>query len=355
MSAEGRPLLSFCIPTHNRAALLAQLLENIKAQCNGQIEVVIVDGGSTDETESVVRAYEAAGGRSRYFRRERRCGIDIDVDKSVDLASSDYCWLMSDDDGLAPGSVNSMMAALKSGCDLYICNRTVCDSQLAPIRDRAWLRSGVGGSVFRLADREQMETYLRHAQEFGAVFSYLSALVVRRDMWRSHPYRQEFDRSGYAHVARIFDMIRAGARLQYVEAPLVLNRSFNDSFLEAGVVRRFMIDIDGFMRIAEMQFGDDPEMRVKLLRVMMLEHPWHQLVKVRACVSSSAEWQDIGEKLLRCGCSGLALAAAGALGSRTALVKATVGVRARYNQAAFHRQLYKMRSRLAYGGGRRPE
>ena len=46
--------LSFCIPTRNRADIICNTLDSIIEQSNDQIEIIVVDGASQDNTENVI-------------------------------------------------------------------------------------------------------------------------------------------------------------------------------------------------------------------------------------------------------------------------------------------------------------
>ena len=50
--------LSICIPTYNRAAYIGETLASIISQSNDDIEIVIVDGASTDNTADVVTSFK---------------------------------------------------------------------------------------------------------------------------------------------------------------------------------------------------------------------------------------------------------------------------------------------------------
>ncbi len=50
-------LLSICIATYNRAEYIGETLESIIPQVTDEVEIVIVDGASTDNTSSVVKHY----------------------------------------------------------------------------------------------------------------------------------------------------------------------------------------------------------------------------------------------------------------------------------------------------------
>src|SRR2546421_12213389 len=94
------PVLSFCIPVHNFGAFLPATLESILPQMHDALEIVVFDGGSTDNTPELMGDICARGPRGRYLRRDVRGGIDADLASCIDAALGGYCWLFSGDDTL---------------------------------------------------------------------------------------------------------------------------------------------------------------------------------------------------------------------------------------------------------------
>lgn len=78
-----KPLLSICIPTYNRAEYLAKSVESVISQnefLNGEVEIIISDNASTDDTEKVGRAYAAQYSNIQYHRNEiniRDCNFPL--------------------------------------------------------------------------------------------------------------------------------------------------------------------------------------------------------------------------------------------------------------------------------------
>ena len=71
----NKPLLSICIPTYNRAEYLKNSIESIICQDefkNKQVEIVIADNASTDNTESVARPYAQRYENIFYYRNEKK-------------------------------------------------------------------------------------------------------------------------------------------------------------------------------------------------------------------------------------------------------------------------------------------
>src|SRR5260370_25638719 len=126
---EAPPIkLSVCIPTYNRAAFIGETVESILSQTDGSVEVVVVDGASTDGTPEVVASFQKRFANLIYYRGTENLGVDRDMATSVELATGEYCWLMSSDDLVKPGAVSEVLDEIKSRADIYLCNISLCDS-----------------------------------------------------------------------------------------------------------------------------------------------------------------------------------------------------------------------------------
>src|SRR5213075_104603 len=135
-----RPSLSICIPTYNFGEFIGDALTSIREQIVADIEILILDGGSTDDTADVVARHQRECGQIRYHRQAVKGGIDADMDQSVRLAHGTYCWLLSADDALAANAVKRIYEELPRRCDIYLCERVLCDRRLTPQRRQRWLQ-----------------------------------------------------------------------------------------------------------------------------------------------------------------------------------------------------------------------
>ena len=66
------PLVSVVIPTHNSAQYLPESIESVLSQSWQDFEIIIVDDGSTDNTQEVVEAFNS--NKIRYFRQKNTGG-----------------------------------------------------------------------------------------------------------------------------------------------------------------------------------------------------------------------------------------------------------------------------------------
>ena len=298
----NRVRLSICIPTYNFGAFIGETLNSIVGQATEGIEIVIVDGASTDNTAHVVHEVQQSFPRLRFCRREVNMGVDADLAKTVDLAEGDYCWLMSSDDVLAPHAVARVLNELKSQHDVYLCNRTECDRELRPMRQRPWLKRNRGDEVFRFASNSDFVAYFRKARSLGALFSYISCIIARREKWMAVTQDERLNGSHYAHVSRLFSLLRKNGSLKYIRAPLVLCRGGNDSFASDGMLTRIALDLDGFDLLAGSLFAEPP-VRDAFKAVMRRHHIWFYLAGLRNRTPDISVWNEFERKLLAYGYS----------------------------------------------------
>jgi abequosyltransferase len=306
--------LSICIPTYNFGAFIGDTLTSITDQAGEDIEIVVVDGGSTDNTADVVRRYQRFFPRLAYHRLEKKGGIDKDLATTVELATGDYCWLLSSDDVLKPGAIGRILREIASGFDVYLCNRTECDRSLMPLRDSLWLAKNIADHTFTFSGSRDFLDYFHKSRSIGALFSYISAIIVKRARWNEVTYNDALSGTNYAHVARLISMLQRGGVMKYIRDPLVLCRGENDSFAQGGIVRRFLIDLDGYLLLAATLFSD-AEVRQAFLSVMRHRHKWYVFTKLRSEIDNREHWNDFERRLIEFGYSRNKLCIVRTLGS----------------------------------------
>lgn len=107
---NNKILLSICIPTYNRAYYLKNCLNSIVCQlkdgkASSQIEIVISDNASQDNTQELIKEYQARFSNIKYFRNKKNIGFDENLINSVLKAKGKYCWFLGDDDLIKNGSL----------------------------------------------------------------------------------------------------------------------------------------------------------------------------------------------------------------------------------------------------------
>ncbi len=100
-------LVTIAIPTYNRAEFLKTAIESCLVQKYINIEVLIIDGGSTDNTESVVKSYKDS--RIVYTKNEINIGMMGSWNRSIQLAKGKYIVILGDDDILHSNFISETM------------------------------------------------------------------------------------------------------------------------------------------------------------------------------------------------------------------------------------------------------
>jgi abequosyltransferase len=210
--------LSICIATLNRGAFIGETLRSIAAQVREGVEIVVLDGASRDNTEQVVRELQQTVPCLRYIRQDRNCGVDRDFNTVVELASGEYCWLMSDDDLLKPGAVQEVLRAIDCSYSLIIVNSEVKTFDFSRMLDPNRLRID--------ADRVYAEAdFQRLFEETSAYLSYIGAVVIKKDIWLAREKEPYFG-SFFIHVGVIFQQ-RLPGKVLVIAPPLITIRFGN--------------------------------------------------------------------------------------------------------------------------------
>jgi abequosyltransferase len=265
--------LSICMPTYNFGRFIGEALDSIMTQATEEVEVVVLDGASTDNTADVVRSFQARSPRLYYHRLDSRGGIDRDMARSVELAHGDYCWLFSSDDVMRENALKDILEEITLGFDLYLCGLTLCTLDMQPISQHRIL-SLESDAEFDLANGRDRLRYFELAETTTAFFSFMGSLIVKKTKWAAIPFNEAFDGSLWAHVARIFEMIPQGLRLKYLARPYLCKRSDNDSFMDKGLGHRYKVAIDGYDRLADAFFDKDSIEAFHIRRTVRNEVPW---------------------------------------------------------------------------------
>jgi len=147
------PLISVIIPVFDVGPYLDRCLDSVLGQPFADIEVIAVEGGSSDGSGALLDAREHADPRLRVLRRGR---TDPGPARNAGLAcaAGSYVWFVDADDLVAPGSLQAVADAVRRDHpDLLLIDfeSLYPDGRTEPSPGRQVLRSAPAG-CFRLAD-----------------------------------------------------------------------------------------------------------------------------------------------------------------------------------------------------------
>jgi len=102
-------LVSIYMPTKNRADLVQRAAASVLNQTHRQIELLIVDDGSTDETPRVLDTLKEQDARVRVFRNEASKGAPFSRNLAISNAGGEWITGIDDDDTFHPRRISSLI------------------------------------------------------------------------------------------------------------------------------------------------------------------------------------------------------------------------------------------------------
>jgi abequosyltransferase len=282
MSLSSIPLISFCIPTRNRANLLLEMLSTLVTQTDENCEYVIVDGASNDTTSDVIEQFRRDGYRIVYYRREEAIGVDRDILKAIELASGTYCWLMSDDDRVEPGAYSHICEVLRNnpGVAGLSLNIAAYDPTLSyRIQTVPSISAGQVATDILFEDRDHCFSLL------GIHLGFISAQVVRRETWLAAVAVRDIAVfcNSWIIVYVIGEMLNLNPNWLYIHRECVAYRSANDSFVaRLGVYGRQLITHQNYAFTLNALFGKDSRTYKAVLRTLITDRMGRTLAMIKA-------------------------------------------------------------------------
>lgn len=134
------PEVSVIIPAHNSARYVGAAIESVLGQTFRDLEVLVVDDGSTDDTPKVTSRY---GPPVRYVRQENQ-GVSVARNQGLELAVGRYVGFLDSDDTWFPGKLERQLLGLEAARGIRACYSSflAVDDQLSPLGVRRSRRTG---------------------------------------------------------------------------------------------------------------------------------------------------------------------------------------------------------------------
>jgi len=293
-------ILSICIPTYNRAKTIGALLDSIEKQITTSwiaenVEVVIFDNASTDETQEIVHRFLAAGRvKLRYFSRETNVGFGRNISDAIDNASGAYCWLMGSDDVILDGAISNMLSATKLAPDIVMGNVLTNGIERK--------LSGDGRKLWRIDTDSELFHFFKQFTEISSLFAFISSLVVRRDFWINSPMPVEFIPHPYTHMLRIFYALAIGEEVVIYSLNVpVVDTGNEENELTAKVARHFSLDLETLDFVSRVILQNNA-VDLEFGRIFLTIYSRLKFRCARAGVSKK-DWERYVLTLSRWGCS----------------------------------------------------
>ena len=265
-----RPLISVVIPTHNRARYVVEAVNSALSQEFQDLEVVVVDDGSTDHTADILAAIDDE--RFRYVPKPKSNAPDTRNRCIAEARGSWLLWLDSDD-VLLPGWLARLGSILAAGAeaDVYYGNLEVVDAR------------GHRQDIIRYEDFAGKNALLLSRLVHGNPLPLPGSLTRKALLEEVGGFDIEFTR---AHDYELWSRLALLARFQHVPF-LAIKWRWHDGNMSSGSVQR---DLSFDAKVVERLLTRHP------LKDLFPDLPWQDWPRAQAQAA-----QQLGEIFARYG------------------------------------------------------
>ncbi len=146
------PLVSVIIPTYNRAWTLKKAIDSVLEQDYKNFELIVVDDGSTDDTETLIEEYA----KSVKFVQQPNLGVSAARNKGISISSGSLISFLDSDDYWEPGKLSAQVEFFNGNPDALICQT-----------EEIWIRNG-----------KRVTPKQKHKKQSGMIFIPSLALCL---------------------------------------------------------------------------------------------------------------------------------------------------------------------------------
>jgi len=268
MNDNGLPgLVSIVVASYNHAEFLAQRMDSLVAQTYPDIEIIVIDDCSTDDSWQVLQRYENDP-RVRLIARERNGGWVAVSNQGIELSKGEFVIFANCDDACEPELIARLVSAMRSDdkAGIAFCRSWLVDENNNRLSDDLQIQQ----QSFRerctadtLIPGAEMGKFLLHS----CVIPNLSAALIRRRCFSavgvlSPDFRACSDWDLFFRVAEHFDFA-------YVSQPLNLFRqhetTIRSSMKERATYEEYFRVLLGNLRTIPLTWGERARARMRVM------------------------------------------------------------------------------------------
>ena len=135
--------LSIIIPFYNPGRFLRTCLENLAAQYNEQVEIILINDGSTENVDEQIRFANNSFLNFKYLTYVQNQGVSNARNIGLQNAASDYTWFIDVDDVIERDAIMTIIQAIEGDLDVYqFAVNVVSDMTGEPLAIRAKIKDG---------------------------------------------------------------------------------------------------------------------------------------------------------------------------------------------------------------------
>ncbi|MGZ4314343.1 MAG: glycosyltransferase [Gaiellaceae bacterium] len=139
------PLVSFLLAAHNGARYLGAAVESALSQTVEDLELIVIDDASTDETPALLAA--VGDPRLSVLRNDQQEGLAASLNRGLDAATGRYVARLDDDDVAVPKRLERQLARLRDQPEVAIVGSSVVDLDAEGVRGRTHVLPADGAAL----------------------------------------------------------------------------------------------------------------------------------------------------------------------------------------------------------------
>lgn len=177
-------MISVVIPTYNRVRLLKSCVESVMQQATGNLEVIVVDDGSTDSTGELLKQLQQQYTNLCVISNLLNYGVNFTRNRGIERASGKFILFLDSDDKMASGCLNRIEDTINANPERTHFLFCVSDrktefsnaSEMKQVTYEDWIKAKVSGDFIHVVAASVMKKFLFF--ERFRMYEYLNWLRV---------------------------------------------------------------------------------------------------------------------------------------------------------------------------------
>lgn len=185
---NNEPIISIITITYNAGETLERTIKSIINQSYANIEYIIIDGKSTDNTVEIIKSY---ADNVNYWISEPDRGLYHAMNKGIAAATGDYLWFINAGDEIYDTDILKSLFSTKPYADIYYGNtamtdmdgKIIGDRRLAPPQELTWrsFKKGMLVSHQSIIIKRSIAEYYNLKYRFSADFEWCIQALQKAD------------------------------------------------------------------------------------------------------------------------------------------------------------------------------
>jgi glycosyltransferase involved in cell wall biosynthesis len=280
VSAQCNPLVSVVIPTYNRANLVTEAIESVFQQTYAPIDIIVVDDGSTDNTERVLQPYLP---NIRYIKQPNG-GLASARNAGMAMAAGDYIAWLDADDLFEPDKIRLQVSFMEAHREVVAVSSDFSAFDKNGVIEASHIRSYYGAVArtqgefaplygSKIAYPLVVTTDLQGKEQWASAKCYMG-YIYEKLIWGNfvHPPTIMLRREAAAKTGKLDTSLRDGTDydyfirlsrlglMAYIHLPLLKYRYVEGQMSSDANLKKLLVDI---AQVLNKVVADDPKFYTK--------------------------------------------------------------------------------------------